>query len=59
MAFFDSWGENGRCLERRRSFTGRLAVRPTPNPNFRRVEAEVLDGEFTVSRLTTVVGSVQ
>ncbi len=48
-----------QCEQAGRSFTGRMVVRATPNPNFRRVEAEVLDGEFTVSRLTTVVGSVQ
>lgn len=33
-----------------------LAVRPTPNPNFRRVDAQVLNGEATVLRLSTVVG---
>ena len=38
-----------------------LAVRPTPNPNFRRVDAQVFkagssDGEVTVLRLSTVVG---
>jgi general secretion pathway protein I len=33
-----------------------LGVRPTPNPNFRRVDARVLDGETPIWRLTTVVG---
>jgi general secretion pathway protein I len=33
-----------------------LAVRPTPNANFRRVEAQVLSAEAPVLRLSTVVG---
>ena len=47
------------CDQAGRSFTGRLVVRATPNPNFRRVEAQVLDGNFSVSRLATVIGSFQ
>ena len=34
----------------------RLTVRTTPNPNFHRVDAQVLDGESTLLRLSTVVG---
>ena len=34
----------------------RLAVQPTPNPNFLRVEAQVLDGERRILALATVVG---
>ena len=48
-----------QCEQAGRSFTGRLMVRTTPNPNFRRVDAQVLDGDFTVSRLSTVIGSFQ
>jgi general secretion pathway protein I len=33
-----------------------LAVRATPNPNFLRVDAQVLKGEASVLRLSTVVG---
>jgi general secretion pathway protein I len=33
-----------------------LAVRATPNPNFHRVDAQVLDGEVSLLRLSTVVG---
>ena len=33
-----------------------LVVRPTPNPNFRRVDAQVLDDTLPIWRLTTVVG---
>jgi general secretion pathway protein I len=31
------------CNELGRSFSGQLAVRPTPNPNFRRVDANISD----------------
>lgn len=44
------------CHQAGRSLTVTLAVRPTPNPNFRRVDARVLDGETPIWRLTTVVG---
>jgi general secretion pathway protein I len=33
-----------------------LTVRPTPNPNFRRVDAQVFDGTDPLLRLSTVVG---
>jgi general secretion pathway protein I len=33
-----------------------LIVRPTPNLNFRRVDAQVFDSEYPVLRLSTVVG---
>ncbi len=33
-----------------------LTVSPTPNPNFRRVDAQVFSGESAVLRLSTVVG---
>jgi len=33
-----------------------LIVRPTPNPNFRRVDAQVFDGTDPLLRLSTVVG---
>jgi general secretion pathway protein I len=44
------------CEQAGRSLTVALGVRPTPNPNFRRVDARVLDGELPIWRLTTVVG---
>jgi general secretion pathway protein I len=31
------------CNQLGRSFRGQLAVRPTPNPNFRRVDANIAD----------------
>jgi len=44
------------CEQAGQSFSVVLSVRPTPNPNFRRVDAQVLSGEASVLRLSTVVG---
>jgi general secretion pathway protein I len=45
------------CEQLGRSFSGTLATRPTPNPNFRRVEASVRDAAgLTLVTVTTVVG---
>ena len=47
------------CEQAGRVFTGSLSVAPTPNPNFRRVDARVRDGEFTVMRVVTIMGGFQ
>ena len=44
------------CQQAGQAFTVVMAVRPTPNPNFRRVDAQVMNGENSVLRLSTVVG---
>ncbi len=44
------------CQQAGRQLTVGLGVRPTPNPNFRRVDAQVLDGERPIWRVSTVVG---
>lgn len=44
------------CAQAGRVFNVVVAVRATPNPNFRRVDAQVLAGDATVLRLSTVVG---
>ena len=44
------------CVQAGEMFSLVLAVRPTPNPNFRRVDAQVLKGDVSVLRLSTVVG---
>ena len=44
------------CEQAGRVFGVALVVRPTPNVNFRRVEAQVLDGETSVLRVSTVMG---
>ena len=44
------------CEQAGRTFDVVLAVAPTPNPNFRRVDAQVLDAGSPILRLSTVVG---
>ncbi|MBX3585027.1 MAG: type II secretion system minor pseudopilin GspI [Ramlibacter sp.] len=44
------------CEQAGRAFTVKLTVRPTPNPSFRRVDAQVFDESYPVQRLSTVVG---
>lgn len=44
------------CQQLGRTFAGRLEIRPTPNPNFRRVDAIVLDdANRPLLRLSTVL----
>jgi general secretion pathway protein I len=45
------------CEQADREFSIQVAVRPTPNPNFRRVDAQVFDEAGSpVLRLSTIVG---
>ncbi|CAM3398122.1 type II secretion system minor pseudopilin GspI [Polaromonas hydrogenivorans] len=44
------------CEQAGRNLAVRLSVQPTPNPNFLRVEAQVLDGEARILALSTIVG---
>ncbi len=45
------------CQQLGRNYLGRLVVRPTPNPNFRRIEAQVRNAESTpLLSLSTIVG---
>ncbi|OHC77535.1 MAG: type II secretion system protein GspI [Rhodoferax sp. RIFCSPLOWO2_12_FULL_60_11] len=44
------------CDQAGEVFTVALAVRPTPNFNFRRVDAQVFKGDAAVLRLSTVAG---
>jgi general secretion pathway protein I len=44
------------CEQAGRSLNVALSVRATPNPNFMRVDAKVLDGDLPIWRLSTVVG---
>lgn len=43
------------CEQGTRSLQLTLSVRPTPNPEFRRVEAQVSDGDKRILQLVTVV----
>ncbi|WP_428510315.1 type II secretion system minor pseudopilin GspI [Roseateles sp.] len=45
------------CEQFGQAYRGRLVVRPTPNPNFRRVDALISgDGERTLLTLSTIMG---
>lgn len=45
------------CSQLGRDYPGRLAVRPTPNPNFRRVDALISnDAGVPLLSLSTIVG---
>ncbi|HEV7576772.1 MAG TPA: type II secretion system minor pseudopilin GspI [Caldimonas sp.] len=45
------------CDQLGRTYAGKLIVRPTPNPNFRRVDARMLDDEGRqILLLSTIVG---
>lgn len=44
------------CEQAGRNLGVTLSVRPTPNPNFLRVEAQVADREVPLLTLSTVVG---
>ena len=44
------------CQQMGRQLPGRLVVRPTPNVNFRRVDAQVLDEQaLAIVKLSTIV----
>ncbi len=44
------------CEQAGRNLTGTMTVLSTPNPSFRRVDAQVMDGESIVLKLSTIVG---
>lgn len=44
------------CEQAGKTFNVTVSVLPTPNPSFRRVDAQVLDGASPILRLSTVVG---
>lgn len=44
------------CEQAGRLLRVHLAVRPTPNPSFRRIDVRVLDNELPVLRISTVLG---
>lgn len=44
------------CEQAGRRLDVRVTVRPTPNPSFRRVDAQVLDGENSILRISTILG---
>jgi general secretion pathway protein I len=44
------------CEQAGREFLVNVSVRPTPNPSFRRVDTQVVEGSASILRLSTVVG---
>ncbi len=44
------------CEQSNRIFQLRLKVQPTPNPNFRRIDAHVTNNRQPVLQLSTIVG---
>jgi general secretion pathway protein I len=44
------------CEQAGQTFQVRVSVAPTPNPSFRRVDAQVTDGRVPILRLSTVIG---
>ena len=44
------------CEQAGRSLAVALTVRPTPNPNFHRIDAQVVDGDVPILKLSTVLG---
>lgn len=55
---FPSIGDNSiSCSQLGRDFSVKMSVRGTPNPNFRRVEAQVFDDrDRPLLTITTIVG---
>ncbi len=55
-AYPDIGDSEFRCDQLGRTFSGKMRVQPTPNPNFRRVEVRILnDAQEPISSLTTIV----
>jgi general secretion pathway protein I len=44
------------CEQAGQAFVVRLKVSPTPNPNFRRIDAQVLANASPIVRISTVLG---
>lgn len=44
------------CEQAGRRLQVLLIVRPTPNPIFRRIDAQVLDGDSSILRISTIIG---
>lgn len=52
----DTGNRSVDCTQAGRLLQVEVSVRPTPNPNFRRVDARVLEQGRTVLQLSTVMG---
>lgn len=56
--FPDLGVREARCEQGGRTFVVATEAQTTPNPNFRRVDANVSDGDGAVVRLTTIFGNL-
>ncbi|MEN9713321.1 MAG: hypothetical protein RLY90_1582 [Pseudomonadota bacterium] len=45
-----------QCTQANRAFDVLMRIRVTPNPSFRRVDAQVFDGVTPILRITSVLG---
>jgi general secretion pathway protein I len=52
----DTGNRSVECVQAGRALQVDVSVRPTPNPNFRRVDARVLDQGEYVLQVSTVMG---
>lgn len=52
----DTGNYSAECAQAERVLQVEVSVRPTPNPNFRRVDARVLDQGDPVLQVSTVMG---
>jgi general secretion pathway protein I len=58
--FPDIGDSDFNCEQLGRTYAGKLVVRPTPNPNFRRVDARMLDADGRqIVLLSTILGKQQ
>jgi general secretion pathway protein I len=58
--FPDIGDSDFNCEQLGRTYAGKLIVRPTPNPNFRRVDARMLDADGRqIVLLSTILGKQQ
>ncbi len=54
---FPSVGESSlECEQAGKNFTIQTVVKTTPNPNFRRLETQVLENKISIIRLFTILG---
>ncbi len=44
------------CEQAGRQFSVSVIVRPTPNPQFRRMDAQVFDADTPILRISTIIG---
>ena len=48
---------SAECEQAGRRFDSTISVQPTPNPNFRRIDVQVMKDKISVLQLSSVVGT--